>query len=353
MKKRKSVRKKAAARTKAGSSGNFFYSRTFIYTSGSILGVVLLFVLLNTAFQSPKTTSSSRYASGQNVLGEDEDTAEEEAKEAAEKDTEKQAKDTEDAAEQVKQESKQSGSPGSSATSGSTKMTIQNEGGKSETETETGDGQKTKTKVEDDGKTKVEIEYKDLKIKYEVRNGQMTVKAEDENGEDVELGDDELEELEDEVEGDLEDDGIKIATGGAGQLTFAKNRFAASTSFPISVDVDTNQLVVTTPAGQKVVTVLPEQAIQNLFAANIVNRLGGQADVNEAADNDETSARQFITLGEKDGDPIYEINGISDQKLLGFIPVEVEKELTVSAETGNVLSTDVSFGDRILDLLSV
>ncbi|MBI3251512.1 MAG: hypothetical protein HYZ62_01215, partial [Candidatus Andersenbacteria bacterium] len=55
----------------------------------------------------------------------------------------------------------------------------------------------------------------------------------------------------------------------------------ALTDLPLSVDLNTNILTVTTPAGEKQVTVLPDQAVQNMLAANAIDRLGGQALVEE------------------------------------------------------------------------
>ena len=120
----------------------------------------------------------------------------------------------------------------------------------------------------------------------------------------------------------------------SGEVLSPKGATAAITDFPVSVDLATNTVFVDTPNGEKSLTVLPEQAIQNLIAANVVNRIGGEALVNEATNNNLTSVSQLITLGEKNGIPIYEITGVSDQKLLGFIPVVIEKEVVVSAETG-------------------
>lgn len=360
---------------KRHSTVSFLYSRTFLYTSGGILAVLLLLAFISAPAQPLRTKTASLIASEKSVLGDD-DSGQEDEKEAedadeAEKNEDEKNEDDEkdedeadekkiETAREVKQESK-----GSSAPSGAAKMTTksvdavgtktttQKEGKKSESETETKDGQKIKTKVEDNGTTKIEVERKNIKIKYEMRNGQITTKAEDEKGEEVEMEDEELEKLEDEIEDDSDEDSIKIATGGAGQLKFTKNHFAASTKFPLSVDVDTNELIVTTPKGEKAVTVLPEQVIQNLYAKNIVNRIEEAEEEDEASEKDESSVNRHMILTEKDGTPVYELTGVSDKKFLGVLSVKVEKEIVVSAETGNVLSTDISFGDRILDLLSL
>lgn len=348
---------------KRHSSVSFIYSRTFLYTSGGVLAILLLLAFISSPARPLQTNGGSLVTSQKNVLG-DNDNAEEDEQETEdadevekneddEKDEDEADEKKEEAAREVIQESDNRKMTTKSVDTVGTKTTIQKEGKKSESETETKDGQKIKTKIEDNGTTKIEVERKNVKIKYEMRNGQMTTKAEDEKGDEVEMEDEELEKLEDEIENDSDEDSIKIATDGAGQLTFTKNRFAASTKFPLSVDVDTNELVVTTPKGEKTVAVLPEQVIQNLYAKNIVNRLEETEEENETSDEDGSLVDRHITLTEKDGSPVYELTGISDKKFLGVFSVKVEKEIIVSAETGNVLSTDISFGDRILDLLSL
>ncbi len=215
------------------------------------------------------------------------------------------------------------------------------------TEIRLSEGERIRTRTKD-GQTRIDITSGGIKTRFEIKNGRVIIKAEQEDGTEVELADDTLLKIDDR----LAADNIKVATAGAERFLVQKGVAGAVTDFPISVDLATNTVFVTTPTGQKTITVLPEQAIQNLIAANIVNRLGGRAIVNETLNNNLTSVSQLISLGEKNGIPVYEINGISDQKLLGFISVQVEKDLTVSAETGNVLSSSIPFGSRVLDLLS-
>ncbi len=204
---------------------------------------------------------------------------------------------------------------------------------------------RTRTK---DGTTRIDITSGGVKTRLEYRDDRVIIKAEQEDGTEVELEDDTLFKIEQR----LGASGIKVATAGAQSFLVQSGNTGALTNFPISIDLATNTLIINTPSGQRSVAVLPDQAVQNLIAANIVNRLGGQAVVDETLTNNFTSVDQLVTLGEKNGIPIYEISGISDQRLLGFIPVSLEKEIEVTADTGEVISTNVSLGDRILDLIS-
>lgn len=207
---------------------------------------------------------------------------------------------------------------------------------------------RTRTK---DGRTRIDITSGDVKVRLEQRDDRIIVKAERE-GE----GATEAAELEDEtilkIEERLGKSGIKVATAGANQFVIQRGGTGALTQFPLSIDLVTNTLTVNTPSGQKPVAVLPDQAVQNLIAANVVSRLGGQEIVNQVQNNNLSSISQLVTLGEQNNIPVYQINGISDQRLLGFIPVEIPKTVTVSAETGQVISTQQSFVGSLIDVFS-
>lgn len=257
-----------------------------------------------------------------------------------------------------------SGSSGSSDSGSSGSQSS----GSERTETRTTDGVRTQTEAKQDevrtevrlseeerirtrtkdGQTRIDITSGGIKTRLEIRDDRIVIKAEQEDGTEVELEDNAIFKIEER----LGASGIKVATAGAERFIVQRGIAGAITNFPISIDLATNTLTINTPAGPRTVTVLPDQAVQNLIAANVVNRIGGQAVVDAVRNNNLASVDQVITLGEQDGVPIYEINGISDQKLLGFIPISIEKSVEVSAQTGKILSTDVSLGNKILDLLS-
>ncbi|OGD71473.1 hypothetical protein A3A84_01490 [Candidatus Collierbacteria bacterium RIFCSPLOWO2_01_FULL_50_23] len=204
---------------------------------------------------------------------------------------------------------------------------------------------RTRTK---DGRTRIDITSGGIKTRLEIRDDRVVVKAEQEDGTEVELADDTLLKIEER----LDKSNIKIATASADSFLLQRGNTGAITQFPLSIDLATNTLSVNTPAGTRNVAVLPDQAVQNLIAANIVNRLGGSAVVDQFQAGNLSSIAQLITLGQQNNIPVYEINGISDQKLLGFIPVAISRNVTISAETGQVLATQGPFFSRILDVLS-
>src|SRR3989338_5653213 len=195
---------------------------------------------------------------------------------------------------------------------------------------------------------RTETEVKQEEERTEIRDDRIVINAEQEDGTEVELEDDAIFKIEER----LATDQIKIATDEANRFIIQRGTAGAVSEFPLSIDLATNTLIINTPSGQKNVAVLPDQAVQNLLIANIVSRLGGSTVVNSFRTGETSTLAQVITLGEQNGIPIYEINGISDQRLLGFVPVTIEKTIAVSAETGAVVSTQVSFVNKVLDFLS-
>lgn len=196
---------------------------------------------------------------------------------------------------------------------------------------------KTKTEIKsltgEEITTETEREKYKLKLKPEA--GILKLEAETETGETTELGED------DEIEIEARhDDKIRVATGSSDrEMTFSRNRVRARTNFPLSVDLNTNELIVTTPNGVKRVTVLPDQAIAKLLENNVLDRL-------------EPDSEEELELTEEDGVPSYEVAGESDQKLLGFMPVKIKSRVKVSAETGEVIRTEKTIRDRLFDFLS-
>ena len=196
----------------------------------------------------------------------------------------------------------------------------------------------------------MEIEHGELKIKYVLENGQIVNKVENDEGDEVELEDDELEEVEDEIDDELEDEGIEISTD-SGRPMVIKNQVAASTEFPLSIDVGTNQLIITTQDGQKVVTVLPDQAVQYLLATGIINSVN----LTQESDIPTTSmgpVESIVQLKVRNNEPVYEIEGIKMFRLFAFIPVSQPVKAIVSAQTGDLVTKQQSFLTNVIDLLS-
>lgn len=190
-----------------------------------------------------------------------------------------------------------------------------------------------------------------------------------------------------------------------------RNNVAAKTNFPLMVNLETNELMVTTPKGTKIVTILPDAAVQNMLAANVLDQLGGKGglrwleyqdslttkDASPSGDLDEgedatpsgdldegeegtpsgdidqpeatdsaatpspTPAPELVEeindvvelIETEDGRLAYRIDGMKAKKLLGLFDIQLERQVIVSAETGELLQVVQDFRTRLLDILSV
>lgn len=166
-----------------------------------------------------------------------------------------------------------------------------------------------------------------------------------------------------------------------------RNKLAAQTKFPLMVNLDTNELIVTTPKGQKIVTVLPDAAVANMLAANVLDQPGGKGGINwlatqatptatESATPTSSVSATPTTTGEPsptstsssetvqegssiqlvltdDGKLAYEINGVKTEKFLGIFNVKLHRLVFVSAEDGGLLAIKQNLLYQILDTLSL
>jgi hypothetical protein len=213
-----------------------------------------------------------------------------------------------------------------------------------ENELELSEEEKIKVRTKD-GRTRIDITSGGVKTRLEYRDDRVIVKAEVEDGTEEELEDDALLKIEDR----LSISGIRVATNGAEGFIIQRDNVGAVTEFPILIDLATNTLSINTPAGERHVAVLPDQAIENLLAANIINNLIKTQALNAS---EIENIEQVITLGANQGELVYQIQGISNQKLLGLLPVLIEKTVEISAESGQVMSEQEALLDRILDAIS-
>ncbi len=141
----------------------------------------------------------------------------------------------------------------------------------------------------------------------------------------------------------LKEKDIQVGTNSAEGFTIKSHGVEAETHFPLSVNPATNALSVTTPAGTKTVTVLPNQAVQNLLQHQVLSAV---------SQSTASGAATPIILTQIDNQPAFAVKGVSDKKLFGIFPISLNKTVFVSAQTGTVLQTQQSFIDQILNALS-
>ncbi len=139
---------------------------------------------------------------------------------------------------------------------------------------------------------------------------------------------------------------VKVASDG-GQTAFVEKGVGALSSFPISVNPKTNELTVTTPAGTKVVTVLPQQAVDNMLASKVMTDV-----VSEKGNGSLASIPNLVQIEVKNGVLGYTIKGTKTHKLLGVFPIKTQVTVFVSAENGQVVETNESFLGKILNKIA-
>lgn len=253
-----------------------------------------------------------------------------------------------------------SGSSGSSDTKtetttsgGATIRTEERKDGEVRTEVRFPSGTKVKTRQEE-GRTRTDIYEGGMKLRLERRDDRTVVKLRAENGEEVELPAGSEEEII-KIQERADKGSIKVRTMGE-KFVVARENISATTKFPLSVNLETNELTVSTPAGDRVVTILPDQAVKNMLASNVIDQIGGFAftrDVEKIATQEGTTVDQVIELSTtREGILAYEISGVKQEKLLGFLNVNIQKTAVVSAETGELIGVQQNIVSQILDLIS-
>lgn len=208
--------------------------------------------------------------------------------------------------------------------------------------------------AEQPDRTRTDVFEGGAKLRLERKDDRTIIKLEDEKGEETELPEGTENEIF-KIQERADKGQIKVSTL-QDKFVFSRENIGAATTFPLSVNLQTNQLTVKTPSGEKVVTVLPDQAIKNMLAANVIDQVKGipfTHDVGKVATQAGTALEEVIKLTTtREGILAYEIPGTKRSRFLGFINVEIQKTAVVSAETGELLGTQQSLISQALDLLS-
>lgn len=192
------------------------------------------------------------------------------------------------------------------------------------------------------GKLKFNLTQNGVKVKIEKEGDSLKVKAEKKDGTEVEL---ETKDALDTLNKELESDNVEIATNDASSLTIKNGNTEAETELPISVDPLTHELTVTTAAGTKTVSILPDQAVQNTLDNKVFSNIESQT----SSDN---TTSQKATLTEVNSEPVFAVKGLSQKKVLGLFPLGFSKTAFVSATNGKIVSVDESLLNKILEAIS-
>ncbi len=316
--------------------------------------VIALLISTGLVGLSLNSDNSQKQAVGK-VLSEKSE-AEKQAEESLEKENESQNESIKKATDQQNQSSDDKSSSSTSNNSQNrTKVEIEKEKNKLKIKTKNEQtGFESETEIEE-GKEKIKIKFGDIKIEYEREGDKVVTKFKDENGQELELEASEEAEILDEAENEFEDDDIKIATGSA-QTGFIQKGRRVRTNFPLSINPSTGELFVTTPSGVKVVTILPQEAVENMIKAGVLTRV---EEPPIPTPPESTSSSNILSvegapieITEVNNTPTYVISGVKAQKMFGFIPVDIKIKTYVSAADGSLTDIQESLLSRILDLIS-
>lgn len=202
------------------------------------------------------------------------------------------------------------------------------------------------------GETRLKLERKDGEVRMKLKNEMTGEEREVKNEFEKRKPDEPESETEVKIETKREflrirerdeKNEVRVGTENGG-FVIDRNKIRATTDFPLSVDLSTNTLSVTTPAGEKRVTILPDEAVQNMLSRNVIDRIGGQ---------EVGGLSTRVKMSQKsDGTLIYEVEGEKQELLFGLVPMKFKKTAVVSAETGELLETKATFTDRILEFIS-
>lgn len=255
-----------------------------------VLVAVLVIAGLVAASANIRTTNN--YSQNQSVLGENSLEVKGKTREVTKQSQEQQR-------EQQKKQSEQRAG----------QINFQSEGAKQEMEIQSPMGIKVKYKVEDGNQVKLEIE-----------------------NEPPEVGD------------------LKEASGGSKTASQegrpALKNITTTSHFPLSINTATNQLIVTTPAGQRVVAVLPDKAVSNMLANGVITQL------NPPVASKSGELGEPVKIASLDGQLVYQVEGSKTYKVFGFLPVSLPVTAYVSADSGNMIASTQSILSNLLGLLS-
>ena len=125
-----------------------------------------------------------------------------------------------------------------------------------------------------------------------------------------------------EARGDAND--IKIGQDG-GRFALSEKGIVANTDFPIIINPTKNELTLSTPTGNRLISVWPYEATLILTRAKMIDG------VKENKINLEESSN---------GELEYKINGEKNVNLFNIVNIKADVAATVSATTGEVLNLD-------------
>lgn len=187
-------------------------------------------------------------------------------------------------------------------------------------------------------KKETDVLLNTITLKYQINGGQLALVGQDDQGGQVAIEEVDLRRTETAVLNRLEKRGVLLSLTSDNKLAVSNNGVTAVTDLPIMVDVETKSLMVSTGAGPKTVTVLPDKALSNILDLGVIASVNTQV----------IPKIEYLS-----GDLVYKFEGTKVYKMLGLYQVTVPTTIVVSAETGEVVSSDQPLITKVVRLISL
>jgi len=123
----------------------------------------------------------------------------------------------------------------------------------------------------------------------------------------------------------------------APQLEINANNVVAYSSMGLSIDPLSGVLTVETPTGPQKVSIMPDEALGIIIELKALSTGG---------------AEPSILLVSEKGKLIYRITGEKVEKFLGLLPISIQKQVLVSADTGSIITIELSLLSRIMSFFT-
>ncbi len=121
------------------------------------------------------------------------------------------------------------------------------------------------------------------------------------------------------------------------QLEINANNVVAYSSMGLSIDPLSGVLTVETPTGPQKVSIMPDEALGIIIELKALS-----SGVTEPS---------ILLVSEKDK-LIYRITGEKVEKFFGLLPISIQKQVFVSADTGSIISIELSLFSRIMSFFT-
>jgi len=138
------------------------------------------------------------------------------------------------------------------------------------------------------------------------------------------------------------EDGVTVESVD-GELEVEHKGGKVRTNLPVVIDVDTKKIKVKSPeTGQEVEVEDVGKVTDGLRSRGLIS------DLSET----KTGTPQSELKQNWAGELVYDLAGTKKERLFGFLPVKLSKQIEVSAQTGEVVKVNQSFASQLLDLFS-